>query len=108
VAALKDGESYLRDALSLPSLESIFAPDDPGKVNWLQNKEDRTKILETLMWMADTALYQAKKTRCADCDFASENDRDFDDGKCPECGGSHLKKGRNRVVAFGASPINGE
>jgi diguanylate cyclase (GGDEF)-like protein len=106
IASLKDGESYLRESLALPtSVESIFAPENPGEVNWLQNREYRTKILEALIKMADTALYQAKKTQCADCGFASEKDQNFDDDKCPECGGTKLIKGRNRVIAFGATPV---
>lgn len=101
VASLTDHESYIANELGLTELKGLYEVEDSEGADWQKIEEQKVKVLETLLNLADRALYQAKATVCSGCGYQSEKSELFEPDACPKCGSKELIKGRNRVILFG-------
>ncbi len=100
ISSLVGNSESLRKELCISDIKDIYEVSDSKGTDWKRINEQKLSISELLISMADKAMYEAKRTRCADCGFDSENELLFVNGACPECGGTSITAGRNRVVQW--------
>jgi diguanylate cyclase (GGDEF)-like protein len=99
-ASLKDNAEWIEKTLEIRSLESIYEVQDLTEADWNEIESLKMRIAEALLKMADVSLSRAKQTTCGSCSFSSEKAHLFPNDLCPQCGGTALVKGKNKVVAF--------
>jgi predicted Zn-ribbon and HTH transcriptional regulator len=99
IASLKDHAFSIAKALNVDNIGNVYEIKDLTGVDWDKIENQKIQISEILLKMADTALYEAKRTTCNACQFSSEKLNDFINQKCPKCGSEDLAVGRNKVVS---------
>ena len=100
IAALKENAGYIEKTLHIDSLENIYEIEDSFEVDWNKIENNKIKIADVLLKMADMSLYRAKQTVCKKCGFGSQKLHLFINDKCPKCNSIDLIKGRNKFVTF--------
>ncbi len=100
VSSLRDNAGFLQETLGLGNLKDIFEVRETKQADWKKIETYKLKIADLLIKMADKALYAAKQTSCRACGYASAKQSQWNNSRCPRCGGTEIINGRNRVVAF--------
>ena len=100
VVSLLDNDHYFAEKCGIDSLDYLFVITNPNAVDWDEYQGRKRILRDEMLKAADAALYQAKSTICTTCGFLSDKEQSFEAGQCPECGGTDLQQGRNRVSVF--------
>ncbi len=100
VVSLFHHEMELSGELGLKDIRRIFEVEDSLKTDWEFINEKKKKITDTMLKLADRALYMSKKTACRNCGHNSEKIEEFKGASCPICGSADLSKGRNKVSLY--------
>ncbi|OPZ88745.1 MAG: Sensor histidine kinase TodS [Firmicutes bacterium ADurb.Bin419] len=100
IVSLMKNKHYISQKLDIPDLKNIFEVDPKEVNNWNAVEDNKFRISNLLVSMADIALYEAKSTKCNTCGFSSVKKSDFPDNKCSKCDSDDISIGRNKCVVF--------
>jgi diguanylate cyclase (GGDEF)-like protein len=100
ISSLIENEKELSDSIDIESLKEIYEVADGKTADWARIDAKKREIADTLIVLADKALYRAKSSICTSCGFASIDETIFMSRVCPRCKGKEIHWGRNKIEVY--------
>jgi diguanylate cyclase (GGDEF)-like protein len=100
ITSLIENEKYVSSVLGIESVEDLYNAASKKDPDWTKTNSMKMRLVDVLIKMVDTALYEAKNTVCKSCRYASLDSDLFKDKKCPRCYSDNIVIGRDKIVVF--------
>lgn len=100
ISSLMDNRQSIEKNLN--ELNMLDSPDTEGQEvpHRKKRKDLRSETMRLLIKFADSALYEAKRSVCQSCGFATEKVKPEGLAHCPNCNSAEITRGRNRIAVY--------